>query len=95
MGVYIQGSSLHSFTLILNSPIQALAASMKLYISLQLLDLGQLVGLLGWVISSSQSLYLYTNTEKHTHNTKTKHPCKEWDSKPRSRRTRQQRQFML
>jgi hypothetical protein len=31
------------------------------------LDLRQSVGLLGRVISSSQGLYLYTNTEKHTH----------------------------
>jgi hypothetical protein len=34
----------------------------------QFLNLGQSVGLLGRVISSSQGLYLYTNTEKtHTH----------------------------
>jgi hypothetical protein len=46
-------------------PIQALATSMKLSISLQLLDLGQSVGLLGQVISLSHDLYLYTNTEKH------------------------------
>jgi hypothetical protein len=40
---------------------------MKLSVSLQLLDLGQSVGLLGRVISSSQGLYLYTNTENaHT-----------------------------
>jgi hypothetical protein len=31
------------------------------------LDLRQSVGLFGWVISSSQGLYLYTNTEKRTH----------------------------
>jgi hypothetical protein len=31
------------------------------------LDLSQLVGLLGRVISSSQGLYLYTNTEERTH----------------------------
>jgi hypothetical protein len=31
------------------------------------LGLRQSVGLLGWVISSSQGLYLYTNTEKRTH----------------------------
>jgi hypothetical protein len=31
------------------------------------LDLRQLVGLLGRAISSSQGLYLYTNTEKRTH----------------------------
>jgi hypothetical protein len=76
------------------SPIQALAASMKLSVSLQLLDLGQSVGLLGLVISSSQSLYLYTNTEKRAHNTNTKHPCPEWDWKPWSRHLREQRQFV-
>jgi hypothetical protein len=58
----------------LYSPIQALAASMKLSISLQLLDLGQSVGLLGRVISSSQGLCPYTNTQKGTRNTNTKHP---------------------
>jgi hypothetical protein len=31
------------------------------------LDLSQSIGLLGWVISSSQGLYLYKNTEKRTH----------------------------
>jgi hypothetical protein len=31
------------------------------------LDQGQSVGLIGRVISSSQGLYLYTNTEKQTH----------------------------
>jgi hypothetical protein len=41
---------------------------MKLSVSLQLLDLGQSVGLLGRVVSSSQGLNLYTNTEKRTHN---------------------------
>jgi hypothetical protein len=65
----------HFFFVWLCSRIQALAASLKLSISLQLLDLGQLVGLLGQVISFSQGLYLYTNTEKRTHNTNTKHPC--------------------
>jgi hypothetical protein len=40
---------------------------MKLSVSLQLLDLGQPVGLLGLVISSSQGFYLYTITEEpHT-----------------------------
>jgi hypothetical protein len=33
----------------------------------QFLDQGQSVGLLGRVISSSQGLYVYTNTEKRTH----------------------------
>jgi hypothetical protein len=47
--------------------IQALAASMNLPLSLQLLDLGQSAGLLVWVISSSPGLYLYTNTEKRKH----------------------------
>jgi hypothetical protein len=62
-------SNLQFFFLWPYSPIQALAASMKLSVSLQLLDLGQSVGLLGRVISSSQGLYLYINTEKRTHNT--------------------------
>jgi hypothetical protein len=39
---------------------------MKLSVAIHLLDLGQSVGLLGRVISSSQGLYLYTNTEKYT-----------------------------
>jgi hypothetical protein len=84
------------FSFWLYSPIQALGVSMKLSVSLQLLpiDLGQSVGLLGRVISSSRGLYLYTNTEKRTHNTNTKHPCPEWDSNPRSRRPRERRQFM-
>jgi hypothetical protein len=34
---------------------------MKLSVSLQLLDLGQSVGLLEQVVSSSQGLYLYVN----------------------------------
>jgi hypothetical protein len=39
----------------------------KISFSLQLLDLGQSVGLLGWVISSSQGLSLYANIENaHT-----------------------------
>jgi hypothetical protein len=62
-----RGDNMFLFFLWLDSPIQALAASMKLSISLQLLDLGQSVGLLGRVISSLQGLYLYTNTEKCTH----------------------------
>jgi hypothetical protein len=33
----------------------------------QFLNQGQSVGLLGPVESSSQGLYLYTNTEKRTH----------------------------
>jgi hypothetical protein len=52
-----------SFFLWLYSPVQALAASMKLSVSLQLLGLAQSVGLLGRVISSSQGHHLYTNTE--------------------------------
>jgi hypothetical protein len=50
----------------LYSPVQALAASMKLSVSLKLLDLGQSVGLLGRVMSSSQGLCLYTSTENST-----------------------------
>jgi hypothetical protein len=46
-------------------------ASMKLPVSPQLLNLGELVGLFGQVISPSQDLYLHRTT--HTH----KHPCLE------------------
>jgi hypothetical protein len=41
---------------------------MKLSVLLQLLDLGLSAGLLERVISSLRGLYLYTNTEKPTHN---------------------------
>jgi hypothetical protein len=57
------------------------------------LDLRHSVGLLGRVISSSQGLYLYTNTEKRTH-TNTKYRCPEWDSNPRSRFSSERRQCM-
>jgi hypothetical protein len=50
----------------------------------QFLDQGRSVGLLGRVISSSQGLYLYTNT---------KHPCPEWDSNPRSRPPSERTQY--
>jgi hypothetical protein len=46
----------------------------------------QTVGLLGWVISSSQGLYLNIGQHKHRINTYTLHPCPEWDSNPRSQR---------
>jgi hypothetical protein len=82
------------FPLWLYSQIQAFSTSMKLSVSLQLLDPGQSVGLPGRVISSSQGLYLYINTEKRTHNTNTKHSCPEWDSNPRFRRPRERRHFM-
>jgi hypothetical protein len=59
-----------SFFLWLYSPIGYLAASMKVSVSLQLLDLGQSVGLLGRVISSSQGLSC-TQTQKYAHATKT------------------------
>jgi hypothetical protein len=56
-----------------------------------LLDLTHSVGLLGRVISSSQGLYLYRNTEKRTY-TNTKHPCPEWGSNKRSRLPSERRQ---
>jgi hypothetical protein len=61
----------------LYSLIQALAASMKLSVSLQLQDLGQSAGLLGRLISSSQGHSTCTQTQKNAH-TNTKHPCPEW-----------------
>jgi hypothetical protein len=82
------------FLLWLCSAIQALVTAMKLSVLLQLLDLGQTVGPLGRAISWSRGLYLYSNTEKHTHNTNTKHPCSAWDSSLRSRLPREWGQFM-
>jgi hypothetical protein len=38
-------------------------ASVKRFVSLQILDLRKSVGLLGWGISPSQGRYLHTNTE--------------------------------
>jgi hypothetical protein len=58
-----------------------MAASMKLSVSLQLLDLGQSVGFLGPSISKSQGLYLYTNTEKRTHNTINNHALSGFEPK--------------
>jgi hypothetical protein len=59
------------FPLWLYSPIRALAASMKLSVSFQLIDLGQSVGHLGRVISSSQGLSTCTQTQKNAHTTQT------------------------
>jgi hypothetical protein len=53
-----------SFSFGSTAPIQALAASMKLSVSLQLLDLGQSVGLLGRVIA--RPLLVYKHRKTHT-----------------------------
>jgi hypothetical protein len=58
---------------------------------LGLLDLRHSIGLLGRVISSSQSLYLHTNKRAHTN---TKHLCPVWDSNPRSQLPSERRQCM-
>jgi hypothetical protein len=79
---------------VIHFPFFVSTAQFRPWLPLQLLDVGQSVGLLGRVISSSQGLYLYTNTEKRTHNTNTKQSCPEWDSNTRSRRPRERRQFM-
>jgi hypothetical protein len=47
---------------------------MKLYVSLQFLNQGQSVGLLGRVNSSSRDLYLHTGQHKHRINTQTPMP---------------------
>jgi hypothetical protein len=53
--------------------------SVKRFVSLQFLNMGQSVGLLGRGISPTQGRYL------HTHRIKVgKHQCLEWDSNPRS-----------
>jgi hypothetical protein len=60
-------------------------------------NFSQKVGLLGWVISSSQGLYLNKRKHKHRINayTHTEHPSFTWDSNPRSQRSSERRQFML
>jgi hypothetical protein len=55
------------FSLALQPKFGPWPTSMKLSVSFRFLDLRQSVGLLRRVISSSQVLYLYTNTEKLTH----------------------------
>jgi hypothetical protein len=53
-------------------------ASMKRSVSLQFLNQGQPVGLLGRVISSSQDLYLHRTTQTQNKRIRThKHPCLE------------------
>jgi hypothetical protein len=52
----------------------------------------QTVGLLGRVISPSQSRYLHTEQHKHRLNAH-KHPCLEWDSNLRSKRPNEWRLF--
>jgi hypothetical protein len=96
VGSYFESITIvnEDFFLCLYSPIQALTAAMKLSASLQLLDLGQSVGLLGRAISSSQGLYLYTNTEKRPHNSNTNYPCPEWYLNPRSWRPREWRKLI-
>jgi hypothetical protein len=65
-------------------------ASVKRFVSLQFLNLRQSTELLGRGISPSQGRYLH----KHRINAD-KHPCLEWDSNPRSQRSREQRHFIL
>jgi hypothetical protein len=62
----------------------------------QFLDISQVVGLLGRVISSSQGLYLNTGQHKHRKTwTHIKHPCPGWDLNPRSRPLNNRRPSML
>jgi hypothetical protein len=53
----------------------------------------QSVGLLGLGISPSQGRYLHTRQHKHRIKAH-RHPCLEWDSHPRSRRSSKRRQLM-
>jgi hypothetical protein len=70
---FFQGVVWHVyFFLWLYNPIQALAASMKFSVSLQLLDLEQSVGLLGrW--SARRKASTCTQTQKNAHTTQTLH----------------------
>jgi hypothetical protein len=59
-----------------------------------LLDLRHSVGLLVWVNSSSQGLYMYTNTEKRTYTDEHWTSMPEWDSNSRSWLPSERRQCM-
>jgi hypothetical protein len=63
-------------------------ASVKCFVSLQLLNLRQLLGFLGRGISPSQGRYLTQTQNKH------RHPCLECDSNPQSQRSSGRRDFM-
>jgi hypothetical protein len=63
-------------------------ASVKPFVPLQFLNSKHPVGLLGRVISPSQGRYLTQSQNKH------RHPYLEWDSNPRSQRSRERSQFM-
>jgi hypothetical protein len=66
-------------------------ASVKHFLSLQFLNPRQSVGLLGRGISPTEGHYLHRTTQTQN---KRKHPCLEWDSNPRSHRSRGRRHFM-
>jgi hypothetical protein len=51
-------------------------------------------GLLEWGIGSLQGLWLYTEQHKHRINSQNRHPFLELDSKPRSQRSSERKQFM-
>jgi hypothetical protein len=79
----------------LSSPVRVFAACMKLSVSVQLLELGQSVGLLGLVISSSQGLSTCTQTQKNAQTTQTLNiHAQNGISNPRSRSPRERKQFM-
>jgi hypothetical protein len=73
----------------------------SVYGSTTLVDLGRFLSfliytqsleLLEWGISLSQGRYLHT--EQHKYRNAHRHPCLEWDSKPRSQCLSGRRQFM-
>jgi hypothetical protein len=80
-----------AFSDFVHSPVFYL--SMTLQPSWTLASFSVSVGLLGGGISPSQGRYLHT--EQHENRTNAhRHPCFEWDSKPRSQCSSERRQFM-
>jgi hypothetical protein len=68
-------------------------ASAKRFVSLQILNLIQSVGIFGRGISPMQGRYLHTGQQKRRINAH-RHPCLKWHSNPRSQCLKAQRYFI-
>jgi hypothetical protein len=85
----------HFFPLALEPQFEPWPTSRKLSVSLRFTRSSHSVGLLWWVISSSQGLYLYTNTEKGTHTYKHQTSMPWVGFEPQSRLQSERRQYTL
>jgi hypothetical protein len=81
-----------SLTLFPVAPTLKHSASVKRFVSLQFLDLKEMVGLLWRGISLSQGLYMHRATQ--TRINADRHSCHEWDSNARLQCSSGWKQFM-